>query len=75
MNSLISKQEKYIQQIKNYIAHTIKWQGKILGNRRGWVPCSFILQIVAESKKSRQEIEVPKMNPHYPAGSKASHHI
>jgi hypothetical protein len=31
MNSLISKKEKYIQQIKNYMAHTIKGQGKKLG--------------------------------------------
>jgi len=34
MNSLISKQEKYIQQIKNYIAHTIKGQGKKLSQSR-----------------------------------------
>jgi len=75
MNSLISKQEKYIQQIKNYMACTIKWQGKKLGNRRGLAHYFCILKKVAVSKKWRDEIEVPKMNPHYPAGSKASHHI
>ena len=75
MNSLISQQEKYIKQIKNYIAHTIKWQGKKLGNRRDWTPCFCILEKVAVSKKWREDIEVPKMNPDYPAGRKASHHI
>jgi len=75
MNSLISQQEKYIQQTKNYIVHTIKWQGKKLGNRRGFAHYFCILEKVAVSQKWRQEIEGPKMNPHYPAGSKASHHI
>jgi len=75
MNSLISKHEKYIQQIKKYIAYTIKGQGKKPGNRRGWVPLCCLLEKVAVSPQCREEIEVPKMNPHYPAGSKASHHI
>jgi hypothetical protein len=75
MNSLISKKEKYIQQIKNYMAHTIKGQGKKLGESRGWAHYFSILIKVAESKKWREDIEVPIMNPDYPAGRKASHHI
>jgi len=57
MNSLISKQEKYIQEIKNYIAHTIKGQGKKLGESRDWSYYFYILDKVAVPKKWRQEIE------------------
>jgi hypothetical protein len=75
MNSLISKLEKYIQQIKKYIAHTIKGQGKKLGNRRGYAHYFAILKKVSVSQKWREDIEVPIMTAEYPAGSKASDHI